>query len=398
MGRRYWPALLVLAAFFVFASYLIYTQYLVRRIREQAAINTRIWAHVQEGLLGSSLGPGGPELEALVGIQAQLRQLRLPLILQDDDGRVVEAIYLPFEADAGTAAGQQQIAEYARQIARRRPENVVVVEGRGAIIFGDPPLITWLRWIPWLQVTGAAVIVIVAFAVIRSDMRAERERLWAAMARELAHQMGTPLSSLSGWLEVLGLPKEERNSLTSDSHIATVMAADLERLERVSRRFELIGRPPALDTVQISEIVDELRDYFGPRLPKFGRGIKLRTRVTGGVPAIRANRVLLAWAIENVIKNAVDALGGRGGRIMVVAHTGNDGKVHVHIGDNGPGISAGMKERIFEPGVSTKAGGWGVGLSLTRRIVHDLHGGRITVRSRRSGGTIFDIGLPPAPA
>jgi signal transduction histidine kinase len=375
----------------------MYTQYLVREIREQAVINTQIWARVQEGLLGSSVG-GGPELDALIGIQAQIRLLELPLIRRDDDGNVVEAIHLPFDADASTPAGQQQIADYAKQIERRRPQNAVTVEGGGSVIFGDPPLVTWLRWVPWLQVTGAAVIVIVAFAVIRSDMRAQRERLWAAMARELAHQMGTPLSSLSGWLEVLALPKDERDTLTSDAHIASVMAADLERLERVSRRFELIGRPPALDTVHMSEIVNELRDYFGPRLPKFGRGIKLRTRVAGDVPVIRANRVLLAWAIENVIKNAVDALGGRGGRILVVAHTGADGKVHVHIGDNGPGISAGLRERIFEPGVSTKAGGWGVGLSLTRRIVQDLHGGRITVRPRRSGGTIFDIGIPPAAA
>jgi signal transduction histidine kinase len=353
---------------------------------------------VQQGLLSSSLGPGGPELEALVAIQAQIRLLQLPMILLDGDGNTMDAIDLPFEADPSTPDGQRLISDYAKQIERRRPENVVAVEGRGTIIFGDPPLVAWLRWIPWLQVTGASIIVLVAFAVIRSDMRAERERLWAAMARELAHQMGTPLSSLSGWLEVLALPKSERDSLTSDTHMAEVMAADLERLERVSRRFELIGRPPALDTVDVGDIVHELSSYFVPRLPKIGKGIKLRARVEGDVLPVRANRVLLAWALENVIKNAVDALAGRGGRIVVVAHRGEGGHVHVHIGDNGPGISPALRERIFEPGVSTKSGGWGVGLSLTRRIVQELHGGRISVRARRSGGTVFDIGLPPGAA
>jgi signal transduction histidine kinase len=398
MRRRLWPALLVVAAFLVFASYLVYTQYLVGKIREQAKINTQIWALVQQGLLSSSLGPGGPELEALVAIQAQIRLLQLPMILLDGDGNTMDAIDLPFEADPATPDGQRLISDYAKQIERRRPENVVAVEGRGTIIFGDPPLVAWLRWIPWLQVTGASIIVLVAFAVIRSDMRAERERLWAAMARELAHQMGTPLSSLSGWLEVLALPKSERDSLTSDTHMAEVMAADLERLERVSRRFELIGRPPALDTVDVGEIVHELSNYFVPRLPKIGKGIKLRARVENDVPPVRANRVLLAWALENVIKNAVDALAGRGGRIIIVAHRGEGGHVHVHIGDNGPGISPAFRERIFEPGVSTKSGGWGVGLSLTRRIVQELHGGRISVRARRSGGTVFDIGLPPGTA
>jgi signal transduction histidine kinase len=218
------------------------------------------------------------------------------------------------------------------------------------------------------------------------------------MARELAHQMGTPLSSLEGWLEVLALPPGEREAFAEDDYIARVMSADVERLERVSRRFELIGKPPALDVIHVAEVVHELTDYFAPRLPKLARGITIRARTEDGLPQIRANRVLLAWAFENVIKNAVDALGGRGGRIIIVARSGDDGSVHVSIGDNGPGIPVGLRDRIFEPGVSTKAGGWGVGLSLTRRIVQELHGGRIAVHARRKGGTVFDIVLPAAEA
>jgi signal transduction histidine kinase len=232
--------------------------------------------------------------------------------------------------------------------------------------------------------------------VLRSESRAERERLWSAMARELAHQMGTPLSSLEGWLEVLSLPPGEREAFAEDDYIARVMGADVERLERVSRRFELIGKPPALDVVSVEDVVNELQDYFGPRLPKFGRGITIRTKVRGELPMVRANRVLLAWALENVVKNAVDALAGKGGRILVLAHTGGDANVHVHIGDDGPGIPANLRERIFEPGVTTKTGGWGVGLSLTRRIVEELHGGRVSAHARRRAGTVFDISLPPA--
>ena len=394
MRRRLWPALLVLAAIVVFATYLIYTQYLVRKIQEQADINSRIWAFVQEGLLASSPGVGGPELEALFEIQGQVVALNIPMLLRDGDGEIVGTANIPF--DTAGEAGRQRLRDYAADIERRRPQHVVEVPGRGSVIFGDPPLLAWLRVVPWLQVGGALVIVLVAFAVIRSDLRAERERLWAAMARELAHQMGTPLSSLQGWMEVLALPASERAELASDEHIAKVMSDDVERLGRVSRRFELIGRQPQLDIVNVADIVEELEQYFVPRLPKFGRGITLRTRVARNIPALRANRVLLAWALENVIKNAVDALAGKGGRILVTAHTGEDRKVHIHIGDNGPGVPTSLRERIFEPGVTTKEGGWGVGLSLTRRIVHDLHGGSVAVRPRRSGGAVFDIILPPA--
>jgi signal transduction histidine kinase len=208
--------------------------------------------------------------------------------------------------------------------------------------------------------------------------------------------MGTPLSSLSGWVEVLSLPPAERESFADDHHIAGVMAADVERLERVSRRFELIGKPQPLDAVALGDVVDELDRYFRPRLPKFGADISLRSRVQRGLPPVRANRVLLVWALENVVKNAIDALGGRGGHILMVAHRDQD-RVHIKIADDGPGIPAAIRDRIFEAGVSSKRGGWGVGLSLTRRIVQDLHDGHIAVHSRRRGGTVFDISLP-APA
>jgi signal transduction histidine kinase len=208
--------------------------------------------------------------------------------------------------------------------------------------------------------------------------------------------MGTPLSSLSGWLEVLGLPHGEREAFADDTHIASVMAADVERLERVSRRFELIGKPQPLDDVRVADVVDELDAYFRPRLPKFGTGIAFRARVQRNLPPVRGNRVLLVWAVENVVKNAIDALGGRGGQIVVLAHRGDE-SVHLKVADDGPGVPVHLRDRIFEPGVSSKQGGWGVGLSLTQRIVRDLHHGQVSVRTRRRGGTVFDITLPTAP-
>jgi signal transduction histidine kinase len=219
------------------------------------------------------------------------------------------------------------------------------------------------------------------------------------MARELAHQMGTPLSSLSGWTEILRLPSAERGEMASDGRIAEVMSADVERLARVSHRFELIGKKPQLERTDLGEVIGEIDRYFRPRLPRLGDGvITLRTRVAGDLPEISANPVLLAWAIENVVKNAVDALAGRGGRIVVHAGGVDDERVYVRIGDNGPGISTEVRDRIFDAGVSTKSAGWGVGLSLTRRIVEELHDGKVSARARPRGGTVFEITLPVADA
>jgi signal transduction histidine kinase len=185
--------------------------------------------------------------------------------------------------------------------------------------------------------------------------------------------------------------------MASTDKIADVVSADVDRLERVSRRFEMIGKPPRLEPLDVETILNELVAYFQPRLPRLGRGIALRTRVADGLPRVEANRVLLVWALENIVKNAIDALAGRGGQITIVARNGAE-FVDIHIADDGPGIDASVRDRIFEAGVSTKTSGWGVGLSLTQRIVEDLHGGRISVRNRDSGGAVFDIKLPPVGA
>ncbi|MCI0435064.1 MAG: HAMP domain-containing histidine kinase [Gemmatimonadetes bacterium] len=392
MSRRAWPVVLAIAAALVFVSYLAYTQYLFREIKTQTVVTSQIYSLVQRGMLAE---PGTNEdLAALVDIQQILTDRGVPMVYINNEGVVAAAVNHPPEYDINTPEGAQALAEYAALLERRNPANKVVVPGLGTVIFGDPPLLGWLRWVPWLQVLAGLVLVAVAFAVIRVETRAERERLWAAMARELAHQMGTPLSSLAGWIEVLSLPHDERQGLATDQHIADVIAADVERLERVSRRFELIGKPQALDVVALEDVVRDVEHYFRPRLPRLGNGITLRTRIARSLPAVRANRVLLSWALENVVKNAVDALGGRGGRILVFGHVQGNGPVHVLIADDGPGIPAAVSSRIFDAGVTSKPGGWGVGLSLTRRIVHDLHGGRIVARSRPGGGTVFDITLP----
>jgi signal transduction histidine kinase len=402
MARRFWPAALAGLSILILGTYLLYTQHLVRQIRGEAAIHAQIYSIVQQGML--RLGDEGAASLALLDLQEQLSSLNVPIVAFDAGGEPYAAARLPFEEDLSSEEGRMRVKRYAARLASARPGNRTAVPGAGEIIFGDPPMLARLRWVPYLQVGAGVLLIMVAFVVIRADLRAHREQLWSAMARELAHQMGTPLSSLSGWIEVLQLPAAEREDMASTEHIAGVMHADVDRLERVSRRFELIGKPQALELVSVPAVVNELVDYFRPRLPHLARGIRLRARVHRDLPQVQANQVLLVWALENIIKNAIDALAGRGGRIAIVAVPGDapaavgsaPATVHFYIADDGPGIAAKVRDRIFEPGVTTKNSGWGVGLSLSRRIIEDLHHGRIAVEGRPTGGTVFDVTLPTA--
>jgi signal transduction histidine kinase len=403
MNRRYWPAALTAVSIVVLGSYLVYTQYIVRQIEAESAVHKRVIALVQQGML--QIGVEGAADNTLIDLQQQLQHLNVPIVFFNAAGEPQYAGNLPFEWDLTTEAGRMRVHRYAARLAASRPENVIARPGIGEFYFGDPPILGWLRWVPYLQVGAGVLLIMIAGFVLRADMRAHREQLWSAMARELAHQMGTPLSSLAGWMEVLQLPAEERAQMASTERIGRLMQADVERLERVSRRFELVGKRQPLELVDVAQVVDELVCYFRPRLPHLGRGITLRARVADDLPNVSANQVLLVWALENIVKNAIDALAGRGGRISVIAlageaqalGVGTADRVHIVIADNGPGIAPGVRGRIFEPGVSTKTAGWGVGLSLSRRIIEEMHNGRIVVEDRpSSGGAVFDISLPVA--
>lgn len=390
MDRRPWPAALALLSLIIFGSFLLYTERIVREVRAEAAMHSRMYALVQQGLL--SLEPGA-DLQALLALQATLTELGVPVVAVNAEGVPYAVANLPFEADLADVEDRMRVLEYVAELDRM---NAPISEPEvGTVHFGAPPIVGWLRWVPLLQAGAALALVLVGIALVRSLARAERERMWAATARELAHQMGTPLSSLAGWVELLRLPPEERASLASAEHVAREIAADVDRLDRVSRRFELVGKLPALEVVSVAGVVGELEAYLRPRLPRLGSGVSLRARVRRGLPPVRANRVLLVWALENLVKNALDALAGRGGRIRVAAAPAGPGRVRFSVADTGPGVAPSVRDRLFEPGVTTKVGGWGVGLSLTRRII-ELHGGRIIHRPRRGGGTVFEIELPTA--
>ena len=172
---------------------------------------------------------------------------------------------------------------------------------------------------------------------------------------------------------------------------------DLERLGRISHRFELIGRDADLVPLELEDVVGVLEGYMGARLPRLGAGVEFENEFSPTIPQILGNEVLLLWALENVVKNSLDALAGKGGTISFSAKQAEEGWVRLRIHDTGSGVAPEVRDSLFEPGVTTKERGWGVGLALSRRIIEGVHGGRIELLDRWEGGTTIQVRLPSAP-
>jgi signal transduction histidine kinase len=270
-------------------------------------------------------------------------------------------------------------------------QNAPVIDSLGVQIhYGNTPLVRWLRIISALQAVTAFVLLVAAVSIVRARGNAERERVWAGMARESAHQLGTPLSSLAGWIELL---EEDENRDATTRAATGNMRADLERLDRVAHRFERIGRERRREAVDLDLLIERVTTYFRARVPTLAHTVAIDVAAHTEPVTVSGDPVLLEWALEVLVKNALDALAGRGGRIAVAASARSGGGAKVTVADDGPGIPRELRARIFEPGFSTKQRGWGIGLSLAQRIVEENHGGTLRLASADRGAA-FEIILP----
>lgn len=388
-----WPVALAVLFFSLLGWYVVYTQAIVDILRRDAEQITSMFAVVQEAIQDTE--PGAPET-ALYRLQEIVIRSGLPLVVTEADGSVLYAENLPFDVDLGSEEGQAQVQRFIRRLnVEHRP--IAGFQGT-SVHFGDTPEVARLRWMPYLLASGLLITVLIGFLVIRYQRRAEQEKAWTAMARELAHQLGTPISSLQGWLELLRLPDSERPGSLGQGEVAEGIEGDLTRLERISRRFELIGTEPELESMDLRDVLQSLEEYLQARLPRLTKGVTLTLDVPKNLPAVMGNEVLLTWALENIVKNGVDALAGKGGRIEISARTGDPGWVNLRITDSGPGVPLEIRDKLFEPGITGKSGGWGVGLTLSRRIIEGGHKGHITLLDSVERGATFEIRLPAARA
>lgn len=391
MIRRDWP--IVLAVLFVaqLVWYLVYTERVTRDYQDTIGTLTDIYAEVQRGIADTTAT--GAE-DALFNLQTMVVRSGIPLVQTGVQDTVLSVANLPMEVDLDTPEGQAEVRRYVRRLdVRHTPVGDPTIT---LLHYGDPPELTRLRWIPWFQAGGLFLTALIGFTVIRYQRRAEAEKAWTAMARELAHQLGTPISSLQGWLEFMELPLENRPDGLAEGEIAGAIGEDLVRLERISHRFELIGREPELTQVDLHEVLSDLERYLQARIPRLASGVELSVELADDLPPVEGNEVLLVWAFENVVKNALDALAGKGGRITITARSDDRGSVRVRVHDTGMGVASEIRDEIFEPGVTTRSGGWGVGLTLARRIIEVVHRGRIELLEGREPGATFQVRLPIA--
>ncbi len=374
--RRAAPVLIALGIVALLISYVAYTQRVVRELRRDTTRSARMFARIY-----GALGDTTEQASAMLDLSRLIREMGVPAIVTDASGRPTAAQNLPFDAPLES----DRVAKYVAELDRQNPP--VVAEGVGTVHFGHTPVVRSLRIIPMLQALVLGIAVIAGVAMLRARGRADRERMWAGMARESAHQLGTPLSSLNGWIELLSEEAGGGPAAMALPH----MRADLERLERVAHRFERIGRPPRKEPVEIGALAERVASYFRARVPTLAHTVTIQFERHGDPLIVQGDGVLMEWALESLIKNAVDALAGRGGVIRVVAEPAPESGVCIRVSDNGPGIPRELQRRIFSPGFSTKDGGWGIGLSLARRIVEQTHGGELNLVASADAGATFEI-------
>lgn len=268
--------------------------------------------------------------------------------------------------------------------------------------YGDSKVIYQLQMMPFIEIGLVLAFLVIGFIGFQNIRRSEERHIWVGMAKEAAHQLGTPISSLMGWLELLSAGKAHNSGKNNqaglgEDEIFSQMKTDVKRLQRVANRFGQIGSKPDYTKVDLNELLEETVNYFRRRLPFDGQGLEIHFR-KGEVPDVSLNGELFAWVVENLIKNSLQAVDPQTGQIDILMIQAENGRcIIIEVADNGKGIPIGIARKIFRPGFSTKKRGWGLGLTLTRRIVEEYHRGRIILVKSQPGHTIFRIILPVRP-
>ena len=369
-----------------------YSKVLVNILEEQATEYVRFRIKVFEQNINN------PNLDTNIDFlfNEVIRVADYPIIYTDTEGRPQSWVNLSPRLndktmDAFSAADSALLYEYLREMSDEHAaipikyQNKVVL---GYYYYGFSPVIYKLRIFPYVAIGAAALFILIGYLGFSYIRRNEEQFIWVGMAKETAHQLGTPLSSIGGWLELL---KTDPSVL--DTAVAEIQN-DLLRLNKIANRFSKIGSVPELKSVPLNETIENVVRYFQKRLPNMHKKIVLRFEPSAAVNLL-LNRELFEWVLENLIKNSIDAIENKDGEITIKTSLNPEKNlVYVDISDNGKGLLPKQKKNIFKPGFSTKKRGWGLGLSLARRIIEQYHGGKLFLKESRPGlGCSFRIVL-----
>ncbi|MCH7722495.1 MAG: HAMP domain-containing histidine kinase, partial [Bacteroidetes bacterium] len=385
--------LLVIAALLIAVGTLVYTQSLVSKLQKKEKEIVELYARGIEYIANSS----NPNEDITFLFDNIIKPIDFPLILTDANDNV--NIYNRTDIrniDYDTSYTEE---EFIRFITERilemdkvhEPIRVIYADTLvlTKIHYGDSEFVTQLRYYPYVQIVLATLFILLGYIGFRSIKKSEQSNIWVGMAKETAHQFGTPISSLMGWLEMLKLHYKEPDKVLD---VAEEITDDVEKLNKITYRFSKIGSKPQMKNKIVFEELKKVIDYFERRLPQTGKIVDLTIDGDKNVCA-KMNPELFEWVIENLIKNALDAIENKSGWIKIYI-TKRKKYVEIEISDSGKGIDLKRRKDVFRPGYSTKRRGWGLGLSLANRIIEEYHGGKIFVKSSVHGeGTTFMIML-----
>lgn len=373
--------LVVLAVVIAIAS-LVVSHVLVRDLSRQERNNMEVWAEAMRTL---SHADANTDLNLVLKVMNGNNHI--PVIVLDEFDNVIE--YRNVEIDAPTEADS---TAYLQRVAQRmvKKDNVIVVEVNTPdlsvpmqirVCYDESIMLQRLTHYPYIQLGVIGLFVVVAVFALLASKRAEQNKVWVGLSRETAHQLGTPISSLMAWSEVL------RETYPQDAMLEE-LSKDVSRLQVIAERFSKIGSQPELRDEDLCVLIARVVEYIGPRA---SNKVALSCSYPDKVVTARICAPLFEWVIENLCKNAIDAMQGEG-HINIYMYRVSDA-IHIDVSDTGKGIPKDKFKAVFRPGYTTKKRGWGLGLSLAKRIVEEYHGGRIYVKESSSKGTTFCMEL-----
>ncbi len=385
LATRLKLGLLLLASALV-VGVLLYSQHITDQLLSSERQIADLYAKAYEYLASDRSGSG--DLSFLFDVIRET--IDFPVILTDPADNPMYAKNLNDSAMAAPERERFHRRTIAEMDRHNKPIRIAVNDTivLNYVHYGESRLVAELRWLPYMEFALAGAFILLAYVGFSYIKRNEQSNIWVGMSKETAHQLGTPLSSLMGWLEQM-----QDRAAGNPEIIETVkeMRQDVERLTKVAARFSKIGSTPSLKEEDLSEVIRGVIRYIEKRIPK-SRSVELVIETPGEFKA-RINRELFEWVIENLMKNALDAMEGPTGKIAFVLYS--RGRVtSVEVTDTGKGIDPKLHKEIFRPGYSTKKRGWGLGLSLSRRIIENYHRGKLFVKQSVPGdGTTFKIRL-----
>jgi hypothetical protein len=391
--KRRWKFILIVFALIIVGTSVWYTDYLVRNISTVERTRAELWARSTRNIIAM------PDVndEYITFIYSMRDSLAVPAIVVDSAENIITwrgldstKTNFDLEADSKKKYDPKYFKSQLKEMKSQHPQPIVLElnnrnNEKWYVYYKDSILLTQLRAFPYVQLSVIAIFLLVAYGVFNSSRKSEQDQVWVGLAKETAHQLGTPISSLMAWVELL---KSKFNA--PDDPLIIEMENDVKRLETVADRFSKIGSKPILHNHVVYEVVEEFVNYFKVRVSD-----KIEFILSGDKQVVAlVNVPLFDWVIENILKNAVNAIEGQGSIKVDIKENLVKEQVFIDITDTGAGIPRSKFDTVFQPGYTTRKRGWGLGLSLTKRIVENYHQGSVFVKDSELGkGTTFRIVL-----